>query len=84
VLDEVTSALDWESDRIIVEALRERRAAGRSTLIVTHRLHLAASADEVVVLDRGRVTQRGTHEALIEVEGLYQRLWKLQTGGPAA
>lgn len=84
VLDEVTSALDWESDRVIVEALRERRNAGRTTLVVTHRMHLAAEADEVVVLEGGRVVQQGPHEELLGAEGLYTRLWKLQRGGPAA
>ncbi|MCP4871861.1 MAG: ABC transporter ATP-binding protein [Proteobacteria bacterium] len=84
VLDEVTSALDWESDRVIVEALRERREAGRTTLVVTHRMHLAAEADEVVVLDGGRVVQQGPHDELLAAEGLYTRLWALQTGGPEA
>ena len=79
VLDEVTSALDWESDRVVVDALQERRAAGRTTLIVTHRLHLAAEADHVVVLEDGRVAQAGAHAELVAAPGLYRRLWNLQT-----
>lgn len=79
VLDEVTSALDWESDRLVVEALDARRATGGTTLIVTHRLHLAAAADRVVVLDEGQVVQQGHHAELVRHQGLYQRLWALQT-----
>ena len=81
VLDEVTSALDWESDRLVIEALEERRRAGGTTLIVTHRLHLSAAADRVVVLDEGRAVQQGPHDELVKLEGLYRRLWALQTGG---
>ncbi len=80
VLDEVTAALDWESDRLVVEALRKRRDEGRSTLVVSHRLHLAAAADRVVVMEGGRVVQVGRHEELMGVEGLYARLWALQRG----
>ena len=79
VLDEVTSALDWESDRLVVEALNARREGGGTTLIVTHRLHLAAAADRVVVLDEGRVVQQGRHDELVRQDGLYRRLWALQT-----
>ncbi len=84
VLDEVTSALDWESDRLVLRALAERREQRRSTLVVTHRLHLAADADVVVVLDGGRVAQTGTHAELLEAGGLYAHLWSLQTGGASA
>jgi ABC-type multidrug transport system fused ATPase/permease subunit len=80
ILDEVTAALDWESDRLIVEALAERRACGRATLVVSHRLNLAASADKVVVMEHGRIVQQGPHRELIKVEGLYRRLWDLQRG----
>ena len=80
VLDEVTAALDWESDRLVVEALAQRRASGRSTLVVSHRLNLAAAADRVVVMDQGRVVQEGPHSVLIAEEGLYKRLWSLQRG----
>ena len=80
VLDEVTAALDWESDRLVVEALAQRRASGRSTLVVSHRLNLAAAADRVVVMEQGRVVQEGPHSELIGEEGLYKRLWALQRG----
>jgi ATP-binding cassette subfamily B protein len=82
VLDEVTSALDWESDRQVVEAVAARRARRRTTFVVTHRLHLAADADTVVVLADGKVAEVGDHHALIEAGGLYARLWSLQTRDP--
>lgn len=79
VLDEVTAALDWESDQLVVQALERRRAEGRTTLVVSHRLSLATVADAVVVLDGGRVAESGTHAELLAGEGLYGRLWALQT-----
>jgi len=80
VLDEVTSALDWESDRLVVEALRSRRESGRTTLVISHRLHLATDADRVVVLEDGHVAIQGTHAELLDQGGLYRRLWDLQRG----
>ncbi len=83
VLDEVTAALDWESDQIVAEALNERRRAGLTTLVITHRLSLSTEADQVVVLDESRVAGLGRHEDLIQQGGLYERLWRLQRGeGP--
>jgi len=81
VLDEVTSALDWESDRQVVEAVAARRARKRTTFVVTHRLHLAADADHVVVLADGVVAEQGPHDDLVAAGGLYTRLWALQTRG---
>ncbi|MCO4770870.1 MAG: ABC transporter ATP-binding protein [Deltaproteobacteria bacterium] len=80
VLDEVTAALDWESDQLVVQAIEARRKAGGTTLVVSHRLSLASTADAVAVLDRGRVAAHGTHEELLNEGGLYGRLWALQTG----
>lgn len=80
VLDEVTSALDWESDRLVLDALAERRTLGGTTLVVSHRLHLAAAADHVIILDGGRIVQAGRHEELLGQDGLYARLWALQRG----
>ena len=80
VLDEVTAALDWESDKLVVQAIERRRAAGGTTLVVSHRLSLAAVADTVVVLDDGTVAAEGTHDELLAGGGMYARLWALQTG----
>lgn len=83
VLDEVTSSLDWEADSRIAASL-DRLRAGATTLIVTHRLSLAAAADEVVVLEGGTVVQRGPHASLVAEEGLYRRLWRAQTAASPA
>lgn len=80
VLDEVTAALDWESDQLVVQALQSRQQAGGTTLVVSHRLSLAAMADHVVVLERGRAAQMGTHQGLLAEDGLYARLHALQAG----
>jgi ATP-binding cassette subfamily B protein len=80
VLDEVTSALDWESDRQVVEAIAARRARKKTTFVVTHRLHIAADADRIVVLADGAVVEQGDHDELLGRGGLYARLWALQTG----
>ena len=80
VLDEVTAALDWESDQLVVQALDARRRQGGTTLVVSHRLSLAADADRIVVLEGGRAVQTGTHDELLAAEGMYARLWALQSG----
>ncbi len=78
LLDEATSALDTESERLIQEALSRLRA-GRTTLVIAHRLSTIMTADLIYVLDAGRVVESGTHAALIARNGLYGRLWSLQT-----
>jgi ATP-binding cassette subfamily B protein len=77
LLDEATSALDAESERLVQDAL-ERLMAGRSTIIIAHRLATVRSVDRIVVLDRGRVVGSGRHEALMTEGGLYARLAALQ------
>jgi ATP-binding cassette, subfamily B, bacterial len=77
VFDEATSALDTRAERAIQGEL-DRIAQGRSTLVIAHRLSTIVDADEIVVLDKGRIVERGRHEALLAHEGLYAQLWNLQ------
>jgi ABC-type multidrug transport system fused ATPase/permease subunit len=83
VLDEATSALDAETETGILETLEEV-AKGRTTIAITHRLSLAAKADVIFVIERGRLVERGTHAELSTAGGLYQRLYESQTNYGAA
>ncbi len=77
LLDEATSALDTKSEAIVQAAL-ERLSAGRTTLVIAHRLSTVRNADKIVVMDKGRVVDEGTHDTLIAREGLYADLHRLQ------
>ena len=80
ILDEATSALDTESERLVQQAI-ERLMQDRTVLVIAHRLATVRDADEIVVLDAGRVVQRGSHEDLLRAAGLYRRLYDLQFRG---
>ena len=77
VLDEATSALDSRTEQAIQETL-DRVARSRTTIMIAHRLSTIVNADQIVVLDNGRVAERGTHEELLDAGGLYAELWQRQ------
>jgi len=77
VFDEATSALDSETEKGI-QAELDRIARGRTTLVIAHRLSTVMDADQILVLDAGRVVERGTHRELLEREGAYAQMWALQ------
>ncbi|WP_307348638.1 ABCB family ABC transporter ATP-binding protein/permease [Caulobacter ginsengisoli] len=78
ILDEATSALDSRTEAAIQATLRKARR-GRTTLVVAHRLSTVADADEILVLRRGRIVERGSHDALLASGGEYAALWRKQT-----
>ncbi len=80
VLDEATSALDAESEHLVKEAL-DRLMRGRTTLVIAHRLSTVRDADRVVVLDRGKIVEVGTHHELMKHEGPYRKLVERQLAG---
>ena len=77
ILDEATSALDSESEVLVQQAI-ERLMANRTSFVIAHRLSTILHADQIIVLDRGRIVQRGTHEELLAQSGIYQKLYKMQ------
>jgi ATP-binding cassette subfamily B protein len=82
VLDEATSAVDNETEAAIQRSL-ERVSAGRTTIVIAHRLSTVRHAHQIHVLEAGRVIEAGTHEELLDLGGLYAALWRVQTGEAA-
>ncbi|MDI1261768.1 MAG: ABC transporter ATP-binding protein/permease [bacterium] len=83
VLDEATSALDSHTEHEIQESL-ERVSRGRTSLVIAHRLSTIVGADEIIVLDQGRIAERGTHAQLLASGGLYASMWNRQREAEAA
>jgi ATP-binding cassette subfamily B protein len=77
VLDEASSSLDSESEELIQEALK-RVMADRTSIVIAHRLSTILSADLILVMDRGQIVERGTHQRLLSGGGLYSRLYETQ------
>ncbi|HSG08989.1 MAG TPA: ABC transporter ATP-binding protein [Longimicrobiales bacterium] len=80
ILDEPTSSIDSRTEGVILDAL-ERLVRGRTTIMIAHRLSTVAHADQILVMDEGRIVEQGTPDALLARNGLYARLWEAQTGG---
>jgi subfamily B ATP-binding cassette protein MsbA len=77
ILDEATSSLDTESESLVQEAL-DRLMKGRTTFVIAHRLSTIQKADRILVLDKGRIVEEGTHDTLLERQGLYYHLYTLR------
>ncbi len=78
VLDDALSAVDTHTESQILEALKRRRGK-QTTLLIAHRLSTLRHADQILVLEHGKIVQRGTHASLVAVDGMYRRLWQIQT-----
>jgi ABC-type multidrug transport system fused ATPase/permease subunit len=79
ILDEPTAALDAESEHLVIEAL-ERLTTGRTVITIAHRLSTLRSADKIIAIQGGRVAEEGTHAELLELDGIYAQLCRLQFG----
>jgi ATP-binding cassette subfamily B protein len=80
ILDEATAHLDSETEVLVQQALAEA-LAGRTSVVIAHRLSTIRAADEILVIDEGRIVERGPHEQLLEAGGLYAELYETQYGG---
>ena len=79
-MDEATSALDSESEYLIRKSIDDMHSS-RTILIIAHRLSTVATADKILVIEKGSVSEQGTKDSLLEKAGRFASLWELQTGG---
>ncbi|MCB1083081.1 MAG: ATP-binding cassette domain-containing protein, partial [Simkania sp.] len=80
ILDEATSSLDSVTEKYIQESL-ETLMKDRTTIVIAHRLSTLSRMDRILVFDRGKIVEEGFHSSLLEKEGLYSKMWKMQVGG---
>lgn len=80
VLDEATSALDSESEKLIQDALK-KLMENKTTIVVAHRLSTIQKMDEIIVMEKGKIIEQGSHSSLVQHKGVYNRLWQHQSGG---
>jgi ATP-binding cassette subfamily B protein IrtA len=83
ILDEATAFADPESEYLVQQALN-RLTRDRTVLVIAHRLHTVTGADQIVVLDHGRIVEQGAHDELLSTGGRYRRLWESGHRGPLA
>ena len=79
ILDEPTSSIDSKTETVVLDAL-DRLMHGRTTFLIAHRLSTLRSVDHILVLHRGELTEQGTHEELLKLNGTYRQLYDIQTG----
>ena len=79
ILDEATSAVDNETEASLQRSI-EYVSAGRTTVIIAHRLSTIRNCDVIMVMDDGKIVEQGNHEKLVEIDGIYSKLWRVQTG----
>jgi ATP-binding cassette subfamily B protein len=78
-LDEATSSVDNETEAALQRSI-SKISAGRTTMIIAHRLSTIRNADRIIVLENGRIVESGSHDELVTLGGIYNRLWLVQTG----
>jgi len=76
-MDEATSSLDSESEKLVQQAI-DQLMKDRTVLVIAHRLSTVKNADDIVVLEKGEIIERGTHNTLIQEDGLYRHLYNIQ------